>query len=207
VTNSNDRQNGGNHQNLNIDVLDRELDAALAKFTRAEPRAGLEQRVFANLRTERQRATNRSWWPWPAVAALAAVMIVSLFLASRLAKPAQNIVEQHSQAPTRTNENVGTLANNRGSGSIPTREASGRPKPHAVNHTTATVVSASKLDKFPSPQPLNEQEKILARYVANYPEHAALIAQARAEELRQDAAEEMSEAASTGNENLQQRNR
>ena len=56
-----------------------------------------------------------------------------------------------------------------------------------------------KLDQFPSPQPLSEQEKILESYVANYPEHAALIARARAEELRRDAAEEMG-SGEAGNE-------
>jgi hypothetical protein len=53
------------------------------------------------------------------------------------------------------------------------------------------VADYPKLDQFPSPRPLSEQEKILESYVTNYPEHAALIARARAEELRRDAAEEM----------------
>ena len=66
---------------------------------------------------------------------------------------------------------------------------------------------APKLEQFPSPQPLSEQEKILARYVNTYPEHAALIAQARTEELRRDSAEEMGEAGLAGNENSQQRNK
>jgi hypothetical protein len=42
---------------------------------------------------------------------------------------------------------------------------------------------------------LSEQEKILESYVANYPEHAALIAQAREDALRRDMAEEMKDAA------------
>jgi hypothetical protein len=53
------------------------------------------------------------------------------------------------------------------------------------------------LDHFPSPRPLSEQEKILQDYVARYPGHAALIAQARAEALRQDLAEEMKDASAT----------
>lgn len=52
------------------------------------------------------------------------------------------------------------------------------------------VPSPPKLAQFPSPQPLSEQERILASYVAKYPEHAALVAQARAEALQQDSEEE-----------------
>jgi hypothetical protein len=46
-----------------------------------------------------------------------------------------------------------------------------------------------KLDQFPSPQPLTEQERILASYVALDPEHAALIAEARTEALLREAEE------------------
>jgi hypothetical protein len=59
---------------------------------------------------------------------------------------------------------------------------------------TATVVSAAavqpKLDQFPSPRPLSEQEQILVNYVAKYPETAALIAQARTEEREKEREEE-----------------
>jgi hypothetical protein len=48
-----------------------------------------------------------------------------------------------------------------------------------------------KLDQFPSPRPLSEQEKLLQSYVAEYPERAVLIARARTEALRQDQLEEM----------------
>jgi hypothetical protein len=48
-----------------------------------------------------------------------------------------------------------------------------------------------KLDQFPSPQPLSEQEKILQSYVAENPEQAVLLARSRTEALRQDQLEEM----------------
>ena len=47
------------------------------------------------------------------------------------------------------------------------------------------------MDQFPSPHPLSEQEQILAMYINQDPEHAALIAEARMETLRQDEAEKM----------------
>ena len=54
------------------------------------------------------------------------------------------------------------------------------------------MASSPRMPEFPSPAPLTEQEKILAQYVAKYPEHAALIAEARTEELHRDE-EEMAE--------------
>ena len=41
------------------DELDRMLDATLAKYAAAEPRAGFEERVLANLRAERARVPDR----------------------------------------------------------------------------------------------------------------------------------------------------
>jgi hypothetical protein len=55
--------------------------------------------------------------------------------------------------------------------------------------------SAPKLAQFPSPQPLSEQEQILASYVARYPDSAALVAEARAAALQQDLEEEAAAAA------------
>ena len=56
--------------------LDQVLDSALARYSRVEPRAGLESRINANLQSERERRTQkvrgRRWW---AVLALAATAI------------------------------------------------------------------------------------------------------------------------------------
>jgi len=53
------------------DEFDDMLDAALAKYAAAEPRAGLDERVLANLRAERARVTERACWRWSIVAPLA----------------------------------------------------------------------------------------------------------------------------------------
>jgi hypothetical protein len=57
--------------------------------------------------------------------------------------------------------------------------------------------AAPKRDQFPSPQPLSEQEKLLASYVAHDPHHAVLIARAQAELERQDHEEEIRETNAT----------
>src|SRR5205807_2519389 len=46
---------------------------------------------------------------------------------------------------------------------------------HSLGHVAATA-AAPKLAQFPSPQPLTEQEQILARYVARFHEQAVLVA-------------------------------
>jgi hypothetical protein len=193
MTDSKHRQHAMNKTDMENDALDRELDVALAQFAAAEPRAGLEDRVLANLRIERGRAPEPSWWGWPALAALAAILLVTVSLVWRSAKPKPDITVQ---APPKATHFETQVAGNRGGGSVPHHQAGSkkRLKPPAVTHTVPEVASATKLDQFPSPQPLSEQEKILARYVTKYPEHAALIAQARTEELRRDATEEMAEA-------------
>jgi hypothetical protein len=204
MTDSKHRQDAMNKKDMENDVFDRDLDLVLARFATVEPRAGLEERVLANLRTKQDRAEERSLWRWPALAALAAVLLVTVSLVWRSAKSKPDITVQHPLQSTHFETQV---AGNRGVGSVPPQEAGSKTrfKPPAVSHTVPETASAAKLDQFPSPQPLSEQEKILAGYVTKYPEHAALIAQARTEELRRDSAEEMGEAASY--ENSQQRNK
>jgi len=49
------------------------------------------------------------------------------------------------------------------------------------------LARSPKLSQFPSPQPLSEQERLLVRYVTDFPQEAAMVAkaQARAEAERQ----------------------
>jgi len=205
---NNFRQDSTNQHDLENDKLDRDLDAALAKFAAAEPRAGLDERILATLRTDQQRVATRSWWRWPVLATVAAALVVSVSVARRSGEPVQTTAA-HSPATTQSTGHAGTqLANNAEGSPIRPHEATSeiRLKPRAITRPATVVVSAVRLDQFPSPQALSEQEKILARYVTKYPEHAALIAQARTEELRRDRAEEMGEAP-THNEDLQQSNK
>jgi hypothetical protein len=99
-----------------------------------------------------------------------------------------------------SNEQDGTqFANHAGSGSIPPHQTvfPGKRKPRAVFHPATAAASAPKLDHFPSPQPLSEQERMLTEYVAQHHLQAVLIARARMVELK-DLAEEM-EASPTSN--------
>jgi hypothetical protein len=179
------------------DELDNALDAALAKYAAVEPRAGLEDRILANLQAERARVPERAWWRWSVAGALAAVVVVALALAWRSGKPTRPVVAHHSPAMTKASKDPATLAVSSGGADERPLHASNS----AIRRTTnpvrrETVVAANpKLDQFPSPQPLSEQEKILQSYVAQYPEKAVLIARARSEALQRDL-EEMNAFAS-----------
>jgi hypothetical protein len=165
-----------------------ELDAALRRYAAVEPRPGFEERLLANLRTGQKRAPVGIGWRWPWAGAVAVVVLVLVFsLAWRTSKQHLSKATDPRITPDGRDTQVAKRASRPYLPSVhPT--ARQRPRP-------STVRIAPHLEQFPSPQPLSEQEKILAGYVAAYPEHAALVAEARAEALRRDAAEEMRDPA------------
>lgn len=185
------RVNGGWHQEH--DALSRELDAALAKYAEAEPRAGLENRVLANLRAGRAQAPDRAWWRWSVMAAVATVVVVTLALAWRYGKPSQPGIANQIPTMTQSAQEPGTRLVQDGGGERVRPQRRGPVRKTIVHRSLPRVVMAGnpKLDQFPSPQPLSEQEKILRNYVAQYPEQAVLIARARSQALRRDQLEEM----------------
>ena len=175
----------------NHDSLDHELDAALAKYAAVEPRAGLEARILANLRTQPSHSAIRNWWRWSAAAALAAMIVIAVALAWRSSRPSHPLTAGHPSVATPAPNEPGPQFVANTAGNIP------QPQGHTPAQTvrphrsapTVVVSAEPKLDQFPSPQPLSEQEQILANYVVKYPERAALIAEARMEALRRDAEE------------------
>lgn len=168
------------------DESDRALDAALAKYTSVEPRAGLEERILAHLRSADAPTIVHPWWNWRIAAVLAATLLIAASVLSRWNKASQPpIVLQRPQvkeAPI-----APQVANRENS------PASQKKLPRRRGMRTQTqqeiIAAAPKLDVFPSPLPLSEQEKILSLYVEKYPEHAALVAEARMDALRQQAEE------------------
>jgi hypothetical protein len=194
---------------MNRDELDRVLDAALAKYAAAQPRQGLEERVLANLRVERARAPYRAWWHWSVMAALTAAVIVALAIGWKSDEWSHPRMANHPSATTPAPKEASRIVTNGGGTAHRLRPQNGGAIRRRVVHRSqieaviAANPSSPKLDAFPSPQPLSEQEKILADYVAQYPEHAALIAQARTKALRQDRIDEMRDAAAGNEQNSQ----
>lgn len=175
-----------NNESKPGDDLDRALDAALAKYASVEPRVGFEERIIANLRSADCSTSAGTGWSWRMTAALAAILVIAA-LAWQWNKASQRPIvvrrpeiRQAPIAPHRSGVETAFASQAKSARHTTIRP---RPKPQVV-------AVGPKLDVFPSPLPLSEQEKILALYVKKYPQHAALVAEARMEALRQQAEEQ-----------------
>jgi|SRR5580658_3038371 hypothetical protein len=185
--------------------LDRALDATLAQYAAVEPRAGLDDRILANLRAERARVPEGGSWRWGVAVALAAMVIVALALTLKSGKQSRPVVANHWSATTQGSKEPAILAASSGGANQHPLHASNSAKKQTTNHIRReTVVAANpKLDQFPSPQPLSEQELALARYVSEFPEEATLIARTQAEfenEIRQQMKDARSETDDYGSD-------
>jgi hypothetical protein len=164
--------------------LDRTIDATLAKYASVEARDGLEERILANLRTADTQSAQQMWRHWGFTAVLTAVLIVAAAVVWRWNQTTVPPVAIH---PPLLKHAPADLAN-RDKNSAPPRGS----MPHRRTLRSperAIVVPGPKLEVFPSPLPLSEQEKILASYIAQYPGHAALVAEARMDDLRHEVEE------------------
>lgn len=160
--------------------LDRALDAALAKYSAVEPRTGFEQRILAKLRLEQNTIPTRSWWRWGAVGAAAALIVIITTLGWKSSRPAKTVVQQLSTPietvqPSANRSLASTaiapmhpLSARRTSKRIP------RPLRKAL-----IVADEPRLDQFPSPEPLTEEELALVRYVREFRQDAVMVASAQ----------------------------
>jgi hypothetical protein len=172
------------------DALDRELDTALAKYVAVEPRAGLEERVLANFRAQGEHAPAQVWGRWQALGVAAAVLVVAaLSLIGRPAmwrpgKPAPDIKSHQPAAAAPGDKQPGTRVATNDLGSLVRRAgpaAATRPARHGVRPPQVLDANGPRLDHFPSPRPLSDEEKLLVLYVRDFPRDAVMIAQAQAE--------------------------
>lgn len=183
---------------------DRELDALLAARAAVEPRPGLEQRVLANLRANGQVAGARNAWRSPAIALVAVAMVIAAGSHGWLSKKPSTVSPTGSgiSAPRFVAESsraLGSAQADNGPGAPePTRST--RPSSAGVIRQAASArrptqmdsEAAPKLEQFPAPEPLSEQEKLLVRFVQYDPREAALVAEERAEQFQREE-EEMNE--------------
>jgi len=167
-------------------LAERWLHAGLRQLGQAEPRVGLEARILANLKSEagKSAAWRRQWWPKLAGVALALLIGAVLFLA-RGPRPA---VTTMATVPAR--QSAVTQTQKAGAGKL-AKEQPPRLRGRVKVRTTAAgnANTSPFLEQFPSPQPLSEQEKLLAQYVEERPQEAVVVARVRAELLKQDLQE------------------
>ena len=181
--------------------LDRWLNRALAEYSKAEPRSGIELRVLANLRAERRRVAERrrrQWW-MVGIAATAAVLVIVLWAGRTArhdkqeasAKPSPAVlapdanVAQHAGQGTSQDAGPDVTAESAPQKSSPTETS--RHRLQRVRrrlhrrHAPRLLRAGQRVrgEQFPSPTPLSEQEKILQRYVAQYKDDAILTARAQ----------------------------
>jgi hypothetical protein len=72
--------------------IDAWLDQALARYSGAEPRAGIENRVLAALRAEQRNPRRRRWMVWVPAAATAAVVVVAMVAVYSSRKPSPRVL-------------------------------------------------------------------------------------------------------------------
>lgn len=165
------------------------LDRALRQYGDAEPRAGLERRILANLESVPCTAgVNRGWAWWFGAAALAACLGLAFWIGST--NFAKKPVANATPAPTPA---VNVERAYRAQPSVPAA--------HVVAHHASRRAVQPRVTKdpclatFPSPRPLSEQEQLLVSYAERFPQEAVMVAQAqlkRREELDRLFADEFS---------------
>jgi hypothetical protein len=172
------------------DALDRTLDAALAKYSVVEPRGGIEQRILARLRSEQDRIPNRFWWQWSAVGAVTAVVVIAIAFAWKWSRPAKTVALHPSAAIEAVHSSSVQIVTNKQTRVLRPFAMRQTKATHRRVHQPVAVADEPKLDQFPSPRPLSEQEKLALEYVERFPEEASLMAQAQTNFARQLEMEE-----------------
>ena len=164
--------------------LDALLDSLLSRYSAAEPRAGLEKRILANLR-QAEEPKRRFWMqPWllGTAAALAALVLVLAFL--RPAQPSHVAPIQARKpetSPQKKDVSVPLPVRRRVSAHTERASATMRK----VNDEAQGMPLSSRPAVFPTPMPLSEQEGFMFLYLANTPKEE-LIAQGHREEERDE---------------------
>jgi hypothetical protein len=154
------------------------LDAAMKQYGEAEPRPGLENRVLATLHAEQARLSSRPWRWRPAAAAVTIVVLtVAGFLLRR--RPAGVTISNQAAVAIGTREPEPPVASAVRPHTEPKHSARSRLGSHIAHPS-----SVPRLEQFPAPAPLSEQEEMLARYVREHRQEATMVAKARAELLK-----------------------
>jgi hypothetical protein len=140
--------------------LDQLIDSALSTY--AEPRAGLEARVLANLTAQ---PTRRPWLPWAISLPIAACIVLMLMLYprhNRIEEPVHQA--QQSPAPHTQAAPENSIAQ---AAQLPAHH----PQPRViVAHATRTASAPlPKLDTFPGARPLSPQEQALVHFITHAP--------------------------------------
>ena len=159
--------------NDNNQEIERWLDAGLRHYADVEHRAGLEARILATLQAEQGRdGYHLRRWQLGLALAMVGVAGAALFL-----RP-----EGVHQGITPAASNIQVTAEPEISQPVKVAGAVRRTRLGRRTSTSSLEERARdpRLEQFPSPQPLTEQEEMLARYVRDQRREALMVARARA---------------------------
>jgi hypothetical protein len=160
------------------DRIDQWLDSALSQYAKAEPRHGFEDRILANLAAERRRIALACRWWWlvavPAMAVLVCVVGWAIHQQLRDSKVSP-VASYHSNQDQTGNRNPQVPSSPHSTDLPPQHAAKNASRRHGI------AKQGPKLEQFPAPAPLSEQEKLLARYVEQFPQRAVIVARAQTE--------------------------
>lgn len=152
------------------DQFDDLLDAALKRYGDVQPRPGLEGRVLARLAGESHTKWRRPW-TWASAAALACLLAVVAWIGLVGRKEPPHTGGKAAQ--------VAIKENRLETAKVPPQiEKTRRTGKHEVRKIRFQLANTTpRLEQFPSPRPLSEQEKLLVAYASEYPKQAAEVAQ------------------------------
>jgi hypothetical protein len=167
------------------DRLDRWLDGALQQYGSAEPRGGIEGRILATIAAERQRLALRWRWGLAVASVLAICGALALWRGSFLNVPHTNktVVVQVPIEQSRSNQ-IAPQMQEDDRGKLRIRGAAENSR-RARKLKTVELASEPRLEQFPSPRPLSEQEQLLKRYVRDFPGQAEMVARAQADRQKE----------------------
>ena len=153
------------------DEVDQILDGALAEYRDAEPLVGMENRVLQQVRTH---AGNRKRlrWQWNALAACAAMLAIATWIglrdrADHVIVPSQLIVTRQVEPPTR---NVAAMVDDKNPRPDVARVLPSRSHDVADRVRLPRTQGARMHQQFPSPAPLNSEERALLAMAQTHPE-------------------------------------
>ncbi len=149
------------HDNKPDQFVDELLEASLKQYRAEEPRAGLEMRVLAGVRS-RQGAARRRRLVWALAACVGMLAAIVLALHSARAPRREPVIS--SPGPRQTAKTAASPGSADSRIWSPRLVQGPREKPRAPK---PGVRATNRPEQFPTPMPLTEQEKLLLTYFAN----------------------------------------
>jgi hypothetical protein len=138
--------------------LDQFLDSLLASYSDVEPRPGLETRVIANLRGQASQKKSWQWiWTWIGVGSVT-VALTALFFIIVLKRPIEP-----PQAPV---AHAVRPSDDHSAPAVTQAHHVVKKATPARHEELVMVATDTRPDRFPTPVPLSDQEKLFLRYLA-----------------------------------------